>query len=188
MNVRQKRDGAPAEPLEKKRSIQKNLVQREREGERECVDREDGTRFFSWSFPQSSRSLKPGGRQERHAFILEQHAMMHFSPAPLLLFIIIPRSSWGSTKTIFIDSGEAYFCLMHCLYTGQQPHPRGNKHKCISVCYLRMSLARIKLKDIFLRYVFAYAHISYFLVGWATSICGEKVWETLMFLFSGVLI
>lgn len=28
--------------------------------------------------PQSPQSVKPGGRQERHAFILAQHAMMLF--------------------------------------------------------------------------------------------------------------
>lgn len=51
-----------------------------------------------------------------------------YSP-PLLLFIIKRGSSRGLTKTIFIDSGEAYFCLMHCLYIGQQSCLSGNKHK-----------------------------------------------------------
>lgn len=49
------------------------------------------------------------------------------SPAPCLVFIIMPGPLWGSTKTSFIDSGEAYPCLMHCLYVGLQPHPSGNK-------------------------------------------------------------
>lgn len=48
-------------------------------------------------------------------------------PAPLLVFIIIPGPLWGSTKTIFIDSGEAYLRLMHCLYIGPQSYPCGNK-------------------------------------------------------------
>lgn len=34
--------------------------------------------YFSPVLPQSSQSVKPGGRQGRHAFILDQHAMMLF--------------------------------------------------------------------------------------------------------------
>lgn len=55
------------------------------------------------------------------------YGTVFYSP-PLLLFIIKRGSSRGLTKTIFIDSGVAYFCLIHCLYIGQQSCPSGNKH------------------------------------------------------------
>lgn len=58
-------------------------------------------RLSTWRFspvlPQSFQSVKPGGRQGRHAFILDQHAMMLFFPAPLLVFIIILGPLWGSS-------------------------------------------------------------------------------------------
>lgn len=117
-----------------------------------------------------------------------------YSP-PLLLFIIKRGSSRGLTKTIFIDSGEAYFCLMHCLYIGQQSCPSGNKHKMkrhalpVSVClgFLRMSAARIRLKDIF-RVLCMCMDMSPILVGLGISILREKVGEAAMFSFSRVSI
>lgn len=33
---------------------------------------------------------------------------------------LVSETFWEASKTIFIDSGEAYFCLVHCLYIGQQ--------------------------------------------------------------------
>lgn len=106
-----------------------------------------------------------------------------FSPL-LLLFIIKRGSSRGLTKTIFIDSREAYFGLMHCLYIGQQSCPSGNKHKMkrhalpVSVvcclCFLRMSAARIRLKDIF-RVLCMCMDMSPILVGLGISILREKV-------------
>lgn len=40
---------------------------------------------------------------------------------PLLLLFVIKR---GSSEGLPIDSREAYFCLIHCLYVGQQPCPQ----------------------------------------------------------------
>lgn len=123
--ARQRRQAEQAENHLNKMKHAKNVawtVEKQSRGQRRF-----STCCFSPVLPQSSQSVKPGGRQGRHAFILDQHAMMLFFPAPPLVFIIIPGPLWGSSKTIFIDSGEAYLCLMHCLYIGPQSHPSGNK-------------------------------------------------------------
>lgn len=66
-----------------------------------------------------------GGKGGMHLYWINMDDVIF--PAPLLVFIIIPGPLWRSTKTICIDSGEAYLRLIHCLYIGPQSHPSANK-------------------------------------------------------------
>lgn len=78
----------------------------------------------------------------------------HKAPLPPLLLFGIKRASLEAlTKTIFIDSRETCFGMMHCLYIGQQPCPSGNKHQMkrhalpINVC-LRFFFSLLFFEDV----------------------------------------
>lgn len=120
--VRQRRKAEQAEKHLNKTKHVKNVVEKERHGQRRL-----STCYFSPVLPQSSQSVKTWWEAREACIYIGSTCYDVIFPAPLLVFIIIPGPLWGSTKTIFIDSGEAYLCLMHCLYIGPQAHPCGNK-------------------------------------------------------------
>lgn len=70
---------------------------------------------FKPVLPQSSQSVKPGGRQERHAFMLDQHASKGFLPPEPRVYHNHPSLMWLQLKP-FLLTVEELICLMQCLY------------------------------------------------------------------------